>query len=106
MRERVRHDLSVRDRLAEAQNHRCCICGVRLDEAPKGEPLGPWTATFEHIIELQDGGADDESNLAVSHNRCNNRRNARRQAAKAPTDGTSAPTSKGQAPPNSPKEEA
>jgi 5-methylcytosine-specific restriction endonuclease McrA len=62
--------VELRHRLAEAQNWRCCYCGIRMD-GPTNAPDSP---TFEHIVPRSRGGADDETNLAVACLSCNNRR--------------------------------
>lgn len=67
---RTRRRLKLR--LSEAQNHRCCLCGWRLDETPLPDlPTSDWASTFEHIIPRHDGGRDTYSNLAISHKICN-----------------------------------
>ncbi len=60
----------LRDRLSEAQNHRCCWCGKRMDET------GPYNdrPTFEHVIPLSRGGEDTPLNLAIACLRCNHDR--------------------------------
>ena len=57
-----------RDRLAEAQNWRCCYCGVRMAAS------GNRRATFEHILPRALGGSDLIGNLAISCYSCNNKR--------------------------------
>ena len=57
-----------RDRLAEAQNWRCCYCGVRMAAS------GRRHATFEHITPRALGGSNRISNLAISCHDCNNKR--------------------------------
>jgi len=56
--------------LSEAQNHRCCWCGVHMTEKRGHEN----SATIEHITPRSCGGPDDPSNYAVACDRCNNRR--------------------------------
>lgn len=59
---------AVRDRLAEAQNWRCCYCGVRM----MGEgPHDPAAATFEHIVPRSRGGTNLRANLVVACRACN-----------------------------------
>lgn len=60
--------LALRDRLAEAQNWRCCYCGKPLDSAA---PLHRDRPTFEHVHALRDGGPDHPDNLAVACGGCN-----------------------------------
>lgn len=57
-------------RLAGAQNWRCCHCGVRTNEAtrPEDQP------TIEHVIPRALGGTNDEANLAMACADCNNKR--------------------------------
>jgi|ERR1700733_3970001 len=62
-----------RDRLAEAQNWRCCYCGGRMD----GRGTSPDAPTFEHVIPRSKGGPDTISNLVIAHTRCNVRRGDR-----------------------------
>ncbi len=63
----------LRERLSEAQNHRCCWNGCRMSED------GPIDSrpTFEHVIPLFHGGADSPENLAIACSGCNNRRGHR-----------------------------
>jgi 5-methylcytosine-specific restriction endonuclease McrA len=57
----------LRNRLAEAQNWRCCHCQRRMDGYAED-----WDApTIEHVVSLVDGGADDWSNMACACRRCN-----------------------------------
>lgn len=63
-----------RDRLAEAQNWRCCYCGVCM-AAPDGR-----RATFEHVLPRSLGGSDLIGNLAISCHDCNNKRGAQMRA--------------------------
>ena|ERR1700761_1955247 len=58
----------LRDRLAEAQNWRCCYCGLRL------EKVHPNRATIEHVIPLSRGGPDKAENMVIACRRCNGRR--------------------------------
>lgn len=58
-----------RDRLAEAQNWRCCYCGVRMAAAS-----GNRRATFEHILPRALGGSNLIGNLVISCWDCNNKR--------------------------------
>jgi len=59
----------LRERLAEAQNWRCCYCGCEMVQDWR-DPLG---ATFEHVIPLSKGGLDTEENLAIACWTCNNK---------------------------------
>lgn len=63
----------LRDRLAEAQNWRCCYCPVRM----MGIGSDADAPTFEHIVQKCDGGTDDLDNIAIACRQCNNvRKNA------------------------------
>jgi 5-methylcytosine-specific restriction endonuclease McrA len=69
----------LRERLAEAQNWRCCYCGLRLE---------PETATLEHVVPYGQGGMTSWDNCVVACSPCNHavgdfdpRRTARQQAS-------------------------
>jgi hypothetical protein len=69
----------LRERLAEAQNHRCCLCGTTMMSSDPLVPLfGDYLRmlTLEHAVPLCDGGADHPDNLVVSCLRCNSTRHA------------------------------
>lgn len=59
----------LRTYLSEAQNHRCCWCGVEFDDAVKKT-----STTLEHVIPKSQGGHDSWKNLAVACYSCNNHR--------------------------------
>jgi hypothetical protein len=63
----LKHPPEFKERLAESQNWRCCHCGERLNEPFVQENF----ATLEHVVRFRDGGADDETNMAVAHKKCN-----------------------------------
>jgi|SRR6185437_480199 len=52
----------LRERLSEAQGHRCCWCAC---------DLRTHKPTLEHILPVVCGGTDDPSNLAIACARCN-----------------------------------
>jgi len=60
----------LRTRLAEAQNWKCCFCGVYMTEV-RGKNN---SVTVEHVTPKSMGGTDHHDNLAASCNRCNNSR--------------------------------
>lgn len=62
--------LELKDRLSEAQNHRCCFCGVRMGY------FGDWQRqpTFEHVLARSRGGLDNIDNLVISCSECNSKR--------------------------------
>jgi 5-methylcytosine-specific restriction endonuclease McrA len=65
-----RHFPWLKGRLSEAQNHRCCWCGKKMDmDGPDDD-----RPTFEHIIPLSKGGEDTPANLAIACYRCNQNR--------------------------------
>lgn len=67
------HWTHTRTRLAEAQNWKCCFCGVYMTEHSGKKN----SVTVEHVVAQSKGGSDDPSNLAASCSRCNgNRGNA------------------------------
>jgi hypothetical protein len=51
--------------LAEAQNWRCCYCGVRTNEWNAPKP------TIEHVVSLATGGLDHPDNMAMVCLPCN-----------------------------------
>ena len=57
--------LKLREKLAEAQNWRCCYCGKNLEKHE---------ATIEHVVPLRQGGANNWSNMAIACSPCNYRR--------------------------------
>ena len=65
---------SLRVRLAEAQNWRCCWCHQPMALERKR----PDSATFEHIVPRCMGGPDRIENVVIACNDCNNRRPADR----------------------------
>ena len=71
--------------LSEAQNHKCCLCGVVMFlPYPMKDALHPKTAlaikishnkaSIEHVVPLSRGGTDDWDNLAASCVDCNNKK--------------------------------
>ncbi len=54
-------------RLSAEQNHRCCHCGKRTNEARRAEDM----PTIEHIVPRSRGGCDDPRNLAIACWTCN-----------------------------------
>jgi 5-methylcytosine-specific restriction endonuclease McrA len=57
--------------LAEAQNWRCCYCGIRVgEEESRQEAKG----TFEHVIPLAHHGPDHPDNMVIACKDCNVRR--------------------------------
>ncbi len=65
----------MRARLAEAQNWRCCYCGVRMVHIRTSNGALPNDAlTIEHVIPVRDGGDDTWENMAAACYWCNNRR--------------------------------
>jgi len=67
---KVARNIHMRCRLAEAQNWRCCWCGI--DCIP--EPNHKNSATIEHVTPRSLGGADEWENYAMACARCNHRR--------------------------------
>jgi len=63
----------LRDRLAEAQNWRCCHCGGRMD----GTGIEPTAPTFEHVVPISRGGGHTVDNLAICCALCNGAGGAR-----------------------------
>lgn len=61
--------------LAEAQNHRCCYCGVVLLDR-MFHPPDHCRLTIEHVISRSRGGADVWDNLVAACRQCNAWRSA------------------------------
>jgi len=62
---------SIRIKLSEAQNHRCCYCGcsVQFDKPKKDD-----YATIEHVIEKSKGGSNTIDNFTIACPICNSHR--------------------------------
>lgn len=54
----------IRDRLSEAQNHRCCYCGADV----RGN------ATLDHVKPIAFGGKNRDANFVVACEPCNKAR--------------------------------
>jgi 5-methylcytosine-specific restriction endonuclease McrA len=52
---------------SEAQNHRCCYCGIRFSDDPRSESF----ATWEHVLPRARGGSDTLKNLVLACHACN-----------------------------------
>ena len=84
--------IELKERLCEAQNHRCCFCGNLFEygqtllnfrdvwpkvyrgvciDVSNGKKRQP---TFEHIFPKILGGSDEEENIAISCDECNGKR--------------------------------
>jgi 5-methylcytosine-specific restriction endonuclease McrA len=72
--------LDIKDRLSEAQNHRCCYCGCRMaernligyaDERLYAHNYRDNYPTFEHVIPLSLGGEDILDNIVIACLKCN-----------------------------------
>jgi 5-methylcytosine-specific restriction endonuclease McrA len=61
--------------LAEAQNWRCCYCGIRTYTLEVGGNFQK-SSTLEHVIPLTCGGDDHPDNLVIACKRCNTLRGA------------------------------
>ena len=79
---RLRQPTDLKDRLCEAQNHKCPLCGVNFNDPRDlrrkwiNGKLANQHPTFEHVVPFAAGGADDESNLVITCAYCNfNREN-------------------------------
>ena len=62
-----------RTMLSEAQNHRCCWCGIKVTELRDR----PDSATIEHVVPKSHGGADHPDNFAIACHSCNGNRGVR-----------------------------
>lgn len=61
---------TLRHRLAEAQNWRCCYCGVPMIH----DRCSPTQATIEHIVPRSLGGPNRPDNYVVACRACNEAR--------------------------------
>lgn len=65
---------AIRKALRQQQGNRCCWCGGPMS-FPAWSICNDATAeTLEHLVPLSKGGADDITNMALSHYRCNQER--------------------------------
>lgn len=56
--------------LSERQNHRCCYCGIRMNDEQGHKD----SATIEHVLPRSQGGANHHENYVIACYRCNNAR--------------------------------
>lgn len=61
---------SLRRRLSESQNHRCCYCGCAMAENPYADD----GCTIDHLKPHATGGPTDYWNCVAACRTCNNRR--------------------------------
>jgi len=64
---RLRYERTM---LSEAQNHRCCWCGIRMTEVRDKHN----SSTIEHVVPKSRGGPNHIDNYAVACAQCNNKR--------------------------------
>ena len=57
-------------RICEAQNWRCCYCGVATELSGNG----PTTATREEVVARSTGGGREQANTVMACARCNSTR--------------------------------
>lgn len=67
---KIARNIHMRCRLAEAQNWKCCWCGVEC----RPEPDHKDSATIEHVQPRSLGGANSWENYAMACAHCNHRR--------------------------------
>ena len=67
-RQSIKHQRRLA-RLSEAQNHRCCYCGVRTIMGHK--QLKP---TIEHVLPREMGGTRNYYNIVMACGKCNSTR--------------------------------
>jgi len=60
----------LKRRLCDRQDHRCCWCGKPMAAAAPRDDR----PTFDHVVPLSRGGADEPANLVIACHACNNRR--------------------------------
>jgi CRISPR/Cas system Type II protein with McrA/HNH and RuvC-like nuclease domain len=64
----------LRERLCEAQNHRCAYCGVKFGAEFKHWTANLTQATIDHVIPRSREGTDAWENLVAACKRCNEKR--------------------------------
>ena len=65
------------NRLSEAQNHRCCYCGIAfIDIIDPGDWQLPCAPAIEHVVRRCDGGPRCWENEVAACRSCNNTRGA------------------------------
>jgi 5-methylcytosine-specific restriction endonuclease McrA len=67
---KVAKNIEIRCRLGEAQNWKCCWCGVECVPEPKHKN----SATIEHVHPRSLGGENSWDNYAMACSNCNSRR--------------------------------
>ena len=63
----------MRTRLSEAQNHKCCYCGVETVDIPNTRK----SFTIDHVIPKSRGGINHWNNYVMACGRCNNKRQSK-----------------------------
>ena len=62
-----------RARASEAQNHRCCYCGVLMCDP---NPVDNQSLTLEHVVPRGNGGMEHPDNYVAACRRCNTKRSS------------------------------
>lgn len=74
---RLLHPVSLKEELVRRQGNLCALCdgpmGKVPDDAQDRRPA-MWMATYEHVENFADGGADDETNIVAAHRICNEKK--------------------------------
>lgn len=74
---RIRRGRTERVRLFERAHGVCSICGCKIQV---GEP---WH--LDHVVPLEDGGADDDTNIGPAHTKCHLEKTAAEATSRAKT---------------------
>ena len=77
---RDRRYREARQRLLQATNGRCAMCGRQIADSAKGHwKMRPGAGGIHHIKALSEGGTNDPSNLVPLCSGCHNRVDAERR---------------------------
>lgn len=63
----------IRQRMYKRQKGLCWICGEKMAISVTSHGKGKY-ASFDHIIPKSEGGTNEQTNLRLAHQRCNNLR--------------------------------
>lgn len=77
MPSRIRRSRTERVRLFERAHGRCHICGELIQAGTSWD--------LEHILPLEDGGADDDTNIGPAHTKCHLQKTATEATSRAKT---------------------
>lgn len=74
----INHDDELREAIRERDGDQCRYCRRTVNWRDR---RGPGGGTYDHVVPVSQGGADDLANIVVSCKRCNSAKGARTPAA-------------------------